>query len=334
MIRSVQIFLLLLLGHTSVETGAFLFWYARCHRDRLPVVGRSCVPVDPTGAHSGSRAILFSLSRAHGWLSVCIFVSVPIWDGGSTHRLRLKLEQTLANPDGNPVTLELAKPYLKSFFYDVRDEDLALVAQIVADERVREIEDALETVFHERRVPAEMRLAYAKRILMENSGESLRNRLANGLANMPPGTFANPNASDWMIWRSPTSYPGAGAFLASLSDLESPQALPALRSAFEEALTIEPYFDRRRVLDGIREGLIRIGPVAGELSPRIRQVFLQRPSPIMRTAGDADQWRFALARIGVAIDDLPFFPSQPASSIARMKRRTADQLSRYNDRKH
>ena len=63
--------------------------------------------------------------------------------------------------------------------------------------------------------------------------------------------------------------------------------------------------------------------------PRIRELFLSRPSPIMNNSGDADQWRFALARMGVAIEDLPVFPNQSPQSFERDLRQVADKMRRY-----
>jgi hypothetical protein len=53
----------------------------------------------------------------------------------------------------------------------------------------------------------------------------------------------------------------------------------------------------------------------------------------MNTAGDADAWRFVLGRMGVAIEDLPFFPNQSVTDVEQIRRRVADKLRRY-DRDH
>lgn len=57
-------------------------------------------------------------------------------------------------------------------------------------------------------------------------------------------------------------------------------------------------------------------------------LFLQRPSPIMNNVGDASDWRFSLARMGVAIDDLPFFPNQSVSSVASGKNSIRQRMQR------
>ena len=49
----------------------------------------------------------------------------------------------------------------------------------------------------------------------------------------------------------------------------------------------------------------------------------------MNTAGDADNWRFALARMGVPLDDLPFFPSQKTPETNRIKIRIQARLTKY-----
>jgi hypothetical protein len=63
--------------------------------------------------------------------------------------------------------------------------------------------------------------------------------------------------------------------------------------------------------------------------PQIRDLFLRRPSPIMNNYGDANQWRFALARMGVAIEDLPVLPTQTPQSAEKERQRVAEQLRRY-----
>jgi hypothetical protein len=79
--------------------------------------------------------------------------------------------------------------------------------------------------------------------------------------------------------------------------------------AFEEAIQINPWRDRRPVAEGIRAGFLRLGPDAAAAAPRVKAVFLRRPSPITNNADDADEWRFALVRMNVAVEDL-FYPNQ------------------------
>ncbi|XZE56187.1 hypothetical protein SH139x_002283 [Planctomycetaceae bacterium SH139] len=58
-----------------------------------------------------------------------------------------------------------------------------------------------------------------------------------------------------------------------------------------------------------------------------------RALPIMNDAGDANEWRFTLARIGVAIEELPVLPTQSPQSVERNARKVANKLQRYNQDK-
>jgi hypothetical protein len=71
------------------------------------------------------------------------------------------------------------------------------------------------------------------------------------------------------------------------------------------------------------------GTIRGPSLARAIELFLRRPSPITNNAGDSDQWRFTLARMGVAIEDLPVFPSQSPASVERNLRQVANKLERY-----
>ena len=62
----------------------------------------------------------------------------------------------------------------------------------------------------------------------------------------------------------------------------------------------------------------------------MRELFLTRPSPILSGASEADRWRLALARMGVAVDALPFYPNQSEDSIARGRAWVRGMLEREN----
>ena len=83
------------------------------------------------------------------------------------------------------------------------------------------------------------------------------------------------------------------------------------------------------MVEGIRAAMVRLGPEASTAVPRINELFLSRPSPIMNNASDAERWRFALARMGVALQDLPVLPNQSPQDVERNLRRVADRLQKY-----
>lgn len=255
--------------------------------------------------------------------------TVPPCDAKVLELLREQTVQALDDPTATIAQLDLARRYLGLFFFDAKMRDHALVARIVADDRVRDIETQIKEVFSKDKTPVAMLDAYVDRIYMDHTSASLRHWLAERLASFPPGTFANPNAKYLAIWKSPEIYQQAAPLIETLADLGPNRAMPQLDEMLDIAITVPHWRDRRSMVDGIRAALVRLGPQASAAAPRIRELFLRRPSPIMNGSRDADQWRFALARMGVAIEDLPVFPNQPPKSVERNLRQVANKLKRY-----
>jgi hypothetical protein len=255
--------------------------------------------------------------------------SVPSCDATILTQLRRQTVQALDDPDATPARLDLARRYLGLIFFDANAKDHALIARIVADNRVRDIETSIENVFSKDKTPVVMRDSFVARIAMDHTSASLRQRLAEHLAKLPPGTFAKPDATYLAIMNSPEVYQEAAPLIATLADLGAKHAIPKLDEMLDTAVAIPHWRERRALVEGIREALVRLGPQASAAAPRIQQLFLSRPSPLMNNAGDADQWRFALARMGVALEDLPVFPSQSPESVERNLRRVANMLQRY-----
>lgn len=262
-------------------------------------------------------------------LLTAVKLPLPDCDPKAIARLRVRAEQALNAPNATPAQLELARRYLGLFFFDATDEDHALIAQIVADGRVRDIDDQLTNVFSKNKTPLAMRDAFAERIVMDLTSEKLRLWLAERLAELPTGAFAKPAPAHLAIWNTPTLQQQAGPFIARVADLGADRALPILNASLDTVLELEHWNERHQLVDGIREGFVRLGPNAIAAAPRLKRLFLLRPSPLMTSSGGADDWRFALAWMGVAIEDLPFFPTQSPEMIERICRRVVDKLKRY-----
>ena len=254
---------------------------------------------------------------------------VPPCDAKALDLLRDQTVKALDAPMATAAQLDLARRYLGLFFFDTNPGDHALIARIVADDRIRDIDTPIKNVFSKDKTPAAMRDAYVDRISMDHTSASLRHWLAERLASSPPGTFANPDAKYLAIWNSPEIYQQAAPLIATLPDLGPKRAMRKLDEILDIAIGLPHWRDRRSMIDGIRAALVRLGPQASAAAPRIRELFLSRPSPIMNNSGDADQWRFALARMGVAIEDLPVFPNQSPKSVERNLRQVANKLERY-----
>jgi hypothetical protein len=111
------------------------------------------------------------------------------------------------------------------------------------------------------------------------------------------------------------------------------RAAPLLLGALEAATAIQPWNKRRPLMEGIRNGFVELGEQGAVAIPRVRELFLQRPSPLMHNAGDADAWRMALLRMGLALDDLPFFPNQDARMQERIKRDVQRRLETWQKKR-
>lgn len=273
---------------------------------------------------SGQRSL-----KPESALLQAIKFNVPPCDTKALDVLRDQTVQALDDPAATTAQLDLTRRYLGLFFFDTSARDHALIARIVADERVRDIESPIKNVFSKDETPAAMLDAYVDRISMDHTSASLRHWLAERLASFPPGTFANPSPTYLAIWDSPEIYQQAAPLIATLADLGPQHAMPKLDAMLDTALELPHWRDRRPSIDGIRAALIRLGPQASAAVPRIRELFLSRPSPIMNNSGDAGQWRFALARMGVALEDLPVFPNQSPKSVERNLRQVSDKMRRY-----
>ena len=255
--------------------------------------------------------------------------SVPPCDSEDLKRLREQVVQSLDDPSATTAKLDLARRYLGLFFFDTKASNYALIARIVADERIRDIDTQIKNVFSKSKTPVAMRDAYVNRISMDHTSAKLRHWLANRLANLPPGTFARPSPTYLAIWKSPQVYQEAAPLIATLADMNPQQAMPLINKILDAAIALPHWHQRRTVVYGVQEALIRLGPQASSTAPRIRELFLCRPSPIMNNAKDADQWRFALARMEVAVEDLPVFPNQSRESVEQNARQVASKLQRF-----
>ncbi|MCC9602599.1 hypothetical protein LOC67_18780 [Stieleria sp. JC731] len=273
---------------------------------------------------SGSSALQLEPS-----LLSAIELNLPICDPNAIDSLREQVVRTLDNPNATVVQLDLAKQFLGMFWFNAKDSDHGLIERIVADERILAIDEQIKNVFSSQKTPVEMQDAYAKRIVMEHTSVSLRNFLAERLAGFPAGTFSKPTAEQRIIWKTPDLYQQAAPFIVGLADIDPEQSLPILNAVLDDALGLEDRLQRRRVMQGICDAMVRMGPNAKSLEPRIRELFLRRPSPIMTRSKQADQWRFAIARTGVSIENLPFFPNQSEHVVRQISRRITSKLDRY-----
>ena len=242
--------------------------------------------------------------------------------------MRREVQRAIDDPDASPASLELARRWLSLFFFDAGPRDHQLIARIVGDQRVKDIAGPIENVFSKGKTPIELRTAYARRIAFDDATEKERSLLAKDLSLMPPGTFAKPDPAHLAIWTRPELYEQAGLFLSRLGDLDAGRAMPILGNALDHVSTKETWSQRRTMVEGIRDAYASLGPAAKQDAAKISTLILQRPSPITSGFNDVQAWRLTLARMGVSVDDLPFFPNSSPQQINRIKTRIHDRLQR------
>ena len=243
-------------------------------------------------------------------------------------RLRREVQRAIDDPDASPARLGLARRWLSLFFFDAGPDDYPLIARVVADQRVKDIAGPIESVFSKGKTPIELSTAYARRIAFDDATEKERSLLAKDLALMPPGTFANPDPAHLAVWTRPEIYEQAGLFLSRLGDLDAERAMPILGDALDHVSTKNTWSERRAMVEGIRDAYASLGPAAKQDAAMISSLILQRPSPITSGFNDVQAWRLTLARMGVSLDDLPFFPDSSQQQITRTKTQIRDRLQR------
>jgi hypothetical protein len=67
---------------------------------------------------------------------------------------------------------------------------------------------------------------------------------------------------------------------------------------------------RDGVLAAVRRAFIRLGPDAASALPAVIELFDQPDTPLAQLSKDGDFWRVAMVRMGRAIEDVPFSPSE------------------------
>jgi hypothetical protein len=243
-------------------------------------------------------------------------------------QLRSQVKRAMEDPHASPARLELARRWLSIFFFDTTPNDLPVIASVIGDERVKDIAVPLANVFARGKAPAEMKVVMARRITFDHATEKERLDLSRLLASMPDGTFADPDPEHLAVWTRPELFEQAGPFLSRVSDMGARRAIPILEKALDHAITKDVWNERREMIGGIREAYASLGPDAKTESAKISRLVLQRPSLISSNFKDVTAWRVALAQMGVALDDLPFFPNSTSQQIAEIKTQIRDRLQR------
>ncbi len=246
--------------------------------------------------------------------------------------LRSAVVAMLDDPDANAAQVALAHEWIDTQNDTMSDKDAAVLARIVADPRVQDLPNTIVSLFGFRQpMPRVMTVPVAKRIAMPQTDPKYRLHLLRTLAAMPAGTFADADPAFRAIWNDKQLREDAGLFVERMADVGGERALKGLIGALDVAVQDSKEPKQKYVVEGIRKGLIRLGPVANSAAPKIIRLLMQPRSPIAWNSKDSDQWRFALARMGVPLDDLPFFEAESyPGRREELKQRWAKQLADYD----
>ncbi|WP_372894803.1 hypothetical protein [Stieleria sp.] len=245
----------------------------------------------------------------------------------SVERMEQKLAETLDDPNATDAQLLLAPMWLKLFQYEAGQDQIDTIAKILLDDRIADPHEPLRTTLRSNTDLTALRAGLAKRCLAADEPQA-RSWYVSALVGLPEATFAQPSADERAIWDRATSVPEAAPFLERLAD-QGAVVVPELLGILDQVVE-KPWHERFRVVHGIREAFMRLGPNAAMASPHIRSLLAERPSPLTQSAEDRLQWLVALARMGVPVEELPYdsWVTGP-SDLQRHSKRIHRQLKRY-----
>ncbi|TWT80343.1 hypothetical protein CA13_17560 [Planctomycetes bacterium CA13] len=250
--------------------------------------------------------------------------------GEAPQQVKQLLQAALDNLEGSPPELALAVPWLSGI--DNRalsDEDAVLVHRVVGDLRIQNVGEALRHVYP-KKTPLEFRSILVQRIIAPETNATDRGHFAYLLSKMPAGTFADMTEQEWQIINDPTLRKDALPFVERLADLGKSGVEPLLMILQHAVTTMTHWYMRRPTIDVVCRGFTRLGADGKEALPTIQSLFEQKRSPITNSANDAFAWRVAMARMGLAIDELPYPPSWKEQSIAKMREKVSRRLADFD----
>jgi hypothetical protein len=272
--------------------------------------------------------------RADGLLLEAVGIRRPEPDPARMQDMRADVDAVLRDPQADPARLQLVSLWLASLRHETLKDDLPLVAKVLLDPRIDDVAFPLREAFRASNDFQVLREALVLRILMRKTSPDERAAIGELLARMPPGTFARPSAEEIKIWADPVLRLETAPWLGRVADMGAAQANPLLMAALEDAISLPRSSMKSNLHEGVRRGFVALGPEAASAVPRVRELFLLRPSPLRSDTDDAVNWLFTLARMGVAIENLPYLPGQGAQQRATIAQTIRKRLETYRkDRK-
>lgn len=249
----------------------------------------------------------------------------------ASRKVKPMLVAALKTTTGRPSELDLAGPWIEGLqAREITDEDAAIVGQIIGDLRIQNVGQAVRHLYPQK-APVECRAALVQRILARETDSKDRNHFAKLLSKMPAGTFADLNEQEWQIILDPGLSSETEPFIERLADLGKPGAQHLANILQNTVDTVPEWHLRRGKMRAISRGFARLGTDGATALPLVKSLFEQEPrSPIRNDASEALQWRVAMARMGLPINELPYPPSWSDRSITKMREKVARRLADFD----
>lgn len=243
--------------------------------------------------------------------------------------LRAQVAAALDNPAATRAELNLAKGWIDSLNYRPADEDKALVGRIIADQRITGIRAQVNRIYP-KSVPPELRGALVTRILNPASDPEERNAYGWLLSKLPEGTFAHPTPDEARILADPVLRREAAPLIERLADQGQPGLVQLMMILETEIASDQQWAVQQPVIRAVRRGLARLGPAAASALPLIAELFARPRNPLANLYQEAEEWRVAMARMGMPIDALPFSRNNTPEQLERDKAQIRKRLATYD----
>jgi hypothetical protein len=200
-------------------------------------------------------------------------------------------------------------------------EELALLDQVIRDRRVGSLEGLYDG---DRKDPSSaLRGAIADRLLDHGARHEVRWILDELVKNMPPGTYRELTEDEKTIVRQQELRLKVTGIVERFAD-QGPDCVPVLMNILRVDAQVQPWKDRQKIMQAVRRAFLKLGPNAEAALPLVRELFESRPSPIMHSAREVQEWQAAMLLMGLPRSELPYWPShdedQRARELARVQR--------------
>lgn len=248
-------------------------------------------------------------------------------DGVAEMRERLAVALQDRSRPASDRTFELAGAWLD--LLDSRrmePRDLAVVAMMIADSRVPDLEKVL--IFFDCAGPEvrmSLRDAITTRLSMRDSPAKTVSLLDARVSRMPPGIYAQPTAAERALVQDRGFRREAPGLVERVADQGAP-GVPQLLEILVEDAAVEPWAKRQLVLAAVRRALTRLGPAAAPALSTVERLLVK--GRLAGTWEDALAWWVALVRMGRPLDELPFPAHFDTERVERTRREIERELKR------